>query len=291
MKRSYEDFIWENVEYFKKIYLNRDEFFIPKGKDGSDKYYISDSALQYWAETIAQYYNPYNGDATLLKKDLLESRCGQCSNGTLYSSSRFVAELFRSEANRNALLDILGIEGDSTKFKWILEYRLKIKGLSRPAQMDLVVENDEYFVGIEAKMKEIYSSWNNDFSLSYENGSNHYLSEFNHFLKIDFSNPTPVGKRYVHRASIDGYAKCNFYYKQQICHLIGIRQKKDEIPNKKYMFLNLVFDPRDIDASERKAIELYEKNEQAISQKLKPHFNAAGIEYKGLLTQRDILHH
>ena len=44
MKRKYEDFIWDNVEYFKNIYLNKDEFFVPKGKDGSDAHYISDSA-------------------------------------------------------------------------------------------------------------------------------------------------------------------------------------------------------------------------------------------------------
>ena len=286
--QKFEDFVWSHVDYFKKIYLNRDEFFVPKGKDGSDAYYVSDDAVMLWAREIAQCYVPSNKSNQLIN-DLLEKRGGQYSNGTLYSSSRFVAETFRSEKNRQAFLDALDIKEDAAKFQWTLEYRLPIDGLPRPAQLDLAVENDDYFIGIEGKMKEIYTSWDNDFSFAYENGKNHYLSEFSDFLNVDEKLKRKSG-RFYHHTTIKGYEKCNFYYKQQICHLIAMRQKKakENKPNKKYMFLNFVFDPRDVDPKENVAIESYAQNESAIMTFLRPHFedDENKIEYRGLLTQK-----
>ena len=301
MKRQkFEDFIWSksSIDYFKTIYLDNEEFFVPKGKYGSNAHYISDDALQHWACEIANCYDPYKNNLKQFKSDLLEKRGGQYSNGTLYSSSRFVAEIFRTEKNRKALLDILNIKDNVTNFKWTLEYRLKIDGLSRPAQMDLVIENGDYFIGIEAKMKEIYTSWSNDFPWAYKDGKHDYLSEFSNFLKIDNEPKIKGGRKYCH-TEIEGYEQCNFYYKQQICHLIGIRQKKtkDNKPNKKYLFLNFVFDPSGIakfnnttlDAYVSQAIDLYKTNEDAISKLLQPHFEKAGIEYRRLLTQIDIV--
>lgn len=296
-ENNFKKKIWENVDYFKSIYLNNPLFFEPKKNQikPSDKFYIEKTSLEKWAQEISNKYNPWNDDLEKLIKDLLEVRKGQYSNGTLFSSSRLIAEIFREQENRRKLLKWLKLDSKykPEDFKWILEYRLPIFGKNdpRPAQMDLAIENEDLFICIESKMKEIYKKdYSNDFELRYQKLLDEFKKDFS-VTKIE----TDGGKKKMFRLSLNGLENNNFYFKQQICHLLAIRKKKEEDSkknkNKKYLFLNFVFDISDIKNLEdaNGANKRYESNEKIVFSKLSKYFDASDITYGGLLTQKVLL--
>lgn len=295
-ENNFKKKIWENVDYFKSIYLNNPIFFEPKKNQikPSDKFYIEKTSLEKWAQEISNKYDPWNDDLEKLINDLLEVRKGQYSNGTLFSSSRLIAEIFREQENRRKLLKWLKLDSKykPEDFKWILEYRLPIFGKNdpQPAQMDLAIENEDLFICIESKMKEIYKkNYLNDFELRYEQLLGEFKKDFS-ITKIETGRKI---KKKKFRLSLNGLENNNFYFKQQICHLLAIRKKQKEEPNKnkKYLFLNFVFDISDIknleDASG--ANKRYENNEKIVFSKLSKYFVSSGIEYRGLLTQKALL--
>jgi len=302
---EFKNKLLDNIPYFKKIYINDNDYFQFKADNGkSDKYYIIDSSIIKWANLIADsgMYFPWNNDKKLLIKDLLEKRgkgVKQYSNGTLHSSSRLVTEIFFNYDNRIKFIKWLDLDENYNPedFKWILEYRLPIFGENdpHPAQMDLVVENDKYFICIESKMKEIYENdYKNDFELRYRDTNNDLLKEFENdftFERIKFKNNKGQDKEKI-RLSLNELENNNFYFKQQICHLLAIREKQKKDPNKKYIFLNFVFDISDIKGLEELngANKRYKEKEKLISNILAQHFEATNITYKGLLSHKELLH-
>ena len=173
---KFKESIRNQKDYFIQTcgYLNEAKYFTFKNENElhpSDKYYIEDRALKAWAEEMSKNYE--NEDKEKLRKGLCQRRGNQYSNGTLHSSSRFVAELF-SKSNRNdnrkKLLELLEIDS-GTPGKWKLEYSLPIfdEKDAHPAEMDLVYENENVFIDIESKMTEIYNNnYYNDFHLRYK---------------------------------------------------------------------------------------------------------------------------
>lgn len=291
--------IWDNKNYFRNIYINNNKFFMHKRtiNKPSDYFYIELDDLKDWASVISKNYTPWNNDKEQLIKDLLECRKGQYSNGTLFSSSRLIAEIFYNTKNRLKLLKWLKLDSKykPCDFTWTLEYRIPIFGNNdlHPAQLDLAIENDYFFIGIESKMKEIYKKhYDNDFELRYRDSEIDLLKEFEPIFKITKKRIKKDGKsKDVYRMSLDGEANNNFYYKQQICHLLGMREKQSkENSNKKFIFLNFVFDIKDISGCENLdgANIRYKMNETRVAKVLIPYFDKTGIKYKGLLSQKDL---
>ena len=293
---KFKESIRNQKDYFIQTcgYLNEAKYFTFKNENElhpSDKYYIEDIALKAWAEEMSKNYD--NEDKDKLRKGLCQRRGNQYSNGTLHSSSRFVAELFSKSNmndNRKKLLELLEIN-PKTPGKWRLENPLPIfdEKDAHPAEMDLVYENENYFIAIESKMKEIYSNnYHNDFHLRYKEKLKPFLDGENSpfIAKVitkeekDYIRLEPRNAKYQ--------TNNNFYYKQQICHLLGLIKHKKDNPNQKHIFINLAFDIGDIKGFEKKngRNEQYKENEKAIMNMLNKYFVDNGIEYKGLLTQK-----
>ena len=296
-EKRFKEEIKKNSDYFKERYLSNPNFFTFKDKNeihSSDEYYIKDEYLKEWANEISNFYDEAKNQN--LYNDLLERRGGQYSNGTLHSSSRMVAELFRNKTNRIKLFKALNLPLD-LQGKWYLEYRLPIfdDNTSHPAQMDLVFisDDDTCCIFVEAKMKEIYkNNYYNDFDSNSE-----YEEILKKDLKLDksfnFEHINSKNKFRLIPKNEKYQQNNNFYFKQQICHILGIRNKIQNdinIGNKKrkYIFLNLVFDISKIKGYEeyKDRNQQYIENERYIMNELSECIQKSNIEYKGLITQK-----
>ena len=299
-EKGFKDFCIsiEGKKYFEEIgYLRNEQYFSMKTQNTgtSDDYYMETEDLKNWAYEISKSYTPYNNDHALLIKDLLEKRKGQYSNATLYSSSRFITEMFRTEEHRVKFLNLISTKINEklniNEQKWILEYRLPIfeDNESHPAQLDLAIidEKKHIFIGVESKMKEIYKNYYNDFSNRYKGKLEEIKEEIKEekVFYIDYNGGT---KESPIRIKIKDHEFCNFYYKQQICHLLGMQyHKKQKSNDYKYYFLNFVFDVSEKMKCEK--IKEYRENEKNVMKFLKQSFEKNGVTYLGLFTQSDLI--
>lgn len=302
--KLFKDVVWNNKDLFKRIFFFKDKkyFTSKKGverKTDADKYYISTDNLITWCKEVVSLYS--HQENYCLFSDLMENRQGQYSNGTLYSSSRLIAEVFADKNNRNAFLKIInaraeGIDLNENKYYWYLEYRLPIKGIDgNPPQLDLVAKHKEkkVYICVESKMKEIYSNYYQDFRPVYRKILQSILPDT---FEIKDTTVTKEHIPVVRLLIKNETKRMNFYYKQQICHFLGMKELTQD--GGRVIFANFVFNPEVMNFNNSKDKKTiidkyinYKNNEQFIMEKkgLAKYFNNNGsIEYAGLITHDEI---
>jgi hypothetical protein len=247
LDKEFQKFIYQknSLNYLKKIYSITESPFleaesyeivtIHKQKSGKTKHlfgYLSDDNFDLWAKR-----------ANLIFNGIAIEKFNYNHNSPLFGSSRFVFEMLANKDNASKLAkqvlednNIPNIKID--KIETIFEYSNKIKGIKGPpSQLDCVlsVNNEEYAICIEAKMKEIYKNATNKLSEQYfyENGP--IDDVFTNMNQSVFTNK---------------FKNCRYDIKQNICHLLGIISNFSKKKYKKIFFIYFIFDPTHINGGE-----------------------------------------